>query len=217
VETLIVDLSGGAFEPGFTAEPSGSSEIEIVTSLGDTTDVIVVRGTPGNDTIRMGSTGMGLNSDSDGDVTFAPLPAQVEILGLGGTNTLSGAGGFGTGSVFPGKVILRAGDLGDLLQGGSGSDELYGGAGNDTLEGNNGSDLATGGGGNDVLRGGNDNDELIGGPGADQFLGSSGDDTMRADDDEADTNINGGPGTDTAYYDLGLDPVPTATENKIPA
>jgi len=217
VETLTLDLSGGTFAPGFTVESSGLSEIELVTSLGDTSDVVVVHGAPGNDTIRMGSTGMGLNSDSDGDVTFAPLPAQVEIFGLGGTNTLSGAGGFGTGSVFPGKVILRAGDLGDLLQGGSGNDELYGGLGNDTLEGNNGNDLANGGGGNDVLRGGNGNDELIGGPGADQFLASSGDDTMRADDDEADTNINGGPGTDTAYYDLGVDPVPTATENKIPA
>jgi Ca2+-binding RTX toxin-like protein len=61
------------------------------------------------------------------------------------------------------------------------------------------------------------NDELIGGSGADQFLGSSGNDIMRADDDAADVNINGGPGTDTAYYDLGIDPVPTATESKIPA
>ena len=68
-----------------------------------------------------------------------------------------------------------------------------------------------------MLKGGNDNDELIGGPGADQFLGGSGNDTMRADDDAADASINGGPGTDTAYYDLGVDPTPLATENKIPA
>ena len=216
VEALVFDMSGGAFAPGATVE-SGTSEIEITALLGDTTDVIVVHGTSGNDTIRMGSTGMGLNSDTDRDVTFTPVPAQVEIFGSGGTNTLSGAGGSGTGSVYTGKVILHAGDSGDVVSGGSGNDELYGGLGNDTLEGNNGNDLANGGGGNDVLRGGSGNDELIGGSGADQFLGSSGNDIMRADDDAADVNINGGPGTDTAYYDLGIDPVPTATESKIPA
>jgi hypothetical protein len=30
-------------------------------------------------------------------------------------------------------------------------------------------------------------------------------------------SINGGPGIDTAYYDAGADPVPVATENRIPA
>lgn len=216
VETLVLDMSGGAFAPGAAAE-SGTPEIEITTTLGDTTDAIVVYGTSGNDTIRMGSTGMNFNADTDKDVTFSPLPAQVEIFGGGGVNTLSGSGGSGTGSVFGGKVILHAGGSGDLLTGGSAADELYGGLGNDTLEGGNGNDTADGGGGNDVLKGGNDSDTLIGGTGADQFIGGSGNDTMRADDDAADTSINGGPGTDTAYYDLGLDPNPTATETKIPA
>ena len=40
---------------------------------------------------------------------------------------------------------------------------------------------------------------------------------MDADDDEADTNINGGSGADIAIYDLGIDPNPVATETLIPA
>jgi hypothetical protein len=218
IETLVVDLSGGAFAPGATAESTGTAEIEINTSLGDTTDVIVVHGGPGADTIRMGTNGMGLNSDSDRELMFAPIPAQVEVFGHGGANLLSGRGGFGTGSAYLGKAVLHAGDdPGNVLEGGSGNDELYGGASGDRLEGRDGNDYLEGAGGNDVLLGSAGNDTMIGGAGSDEFLGSTGNDTMRADDDLADVSINGGGGVDTAYYDLGIDPNPGATENKIPA
>lgn len=216
VETLTLDLAGGPFAPGFASEGTGTPEIEIAVALGDASDVIVVRGGPGPDAIRMGQNGLAVNGDTDVDVTFAPLPAQIEIIGGGGVNTLTGTGGFGAGSAFLGKVILRAGDSGDLLSGGSGNDELYGGAGNDTLEGNNGNDVLDGGAGDDILKGGSDDDVLIGGSGADQFIGSSGDDTFHAGDGERDASINGGPGVDTAYYDLGIDPAPLATENRVP-
>ena len=74
-----------------------------------------------------------------------------------------------------------------------------------------------GGGGNDSLAGSIGNDDMTGGAGADTLAGSDGDDILRAGDDEADTTISGGPGTgDIAYYDLGIDPSPTATETKIP-
>ena len=46
------------------------------------------------------------------------------------------------------------------------------------------------------------------------MTGSDGGDTFYAVDGTADTSISGGPGVDTAYYDLGIDPNPTATENK---
>jgi Ca2+-binding RTX toxin-like protein len=197
IETLVLDLSGGDFAPGATLESTGSSEIEITTTLGDATDVLVVQGGAAADTIRMGQTGMGLNADTDRDVTFAPLPAQVEIFGNGGVNTLSARGGSGTGSAFLGTAVIHAGDSGDLLQGGSGNDDLRGGLGNDRLEGSTGNDTMTGGGGSD------------------DFVAGDGDDTMYADDDLADVKIAGGPGVDTSYYDLGIDPTPTATENKI--
>lgn len=57
---------------------------------------------------------------------------------------------------------------------------------------------------------------MTGGTGADSFAGNDGNDLMRADDSHADPAIIGGPGTDTAHYDLGLDPTPAAVENKIP-
>ena len=52
---------------------------------------------------------------------------------------------------------------------------------------------------------------------ADSLIGSDGDDVLWADDDEADTNLNGGAGIDTAYFDLGIDPMPVAVEVEIPA
>jgi Ca2+-binding RTX toxin-like protein len=193
------------------------SEIEIAVLLGDATDLVVVFGTSGADTISVGTSGFAFTTDADADVTLTPLPAVVEILGLAGPNTLTGRGGSGAGSNFPGKLILRAGDSGDTLQGGAGNDEIYGGAGIDTLEGRDGNDIVNGSAGNDSVAGNNGNDELIGGSGLDALIGGDGDDLLRADDDEADTNLSGGPGIDTAYYDVGIDAAPTAVETKIPA
>jgi Ca2+-binding RTX toxin-like protein len=215
-ETLTIDQSGGAFAPGATPE-TGTSEIEISVLLGDATDVVIVKGTDAPDTISIGTSGIALNTDTDADITFSPAPSVVEVFGLAGANTLSALGNNGAGKPYAGKVILRAGDSGDTLQGGLASDELYGGAGNDSLEGRDGNDLADGAGGNDTVAGNTGNDELIGGAGADSLIGSDGDDVLRANDGEADTNINGGPGTDTAYYDAALDTaVVVAVENRFP-
>lgn len=216
VETLAVDMSGGAFEPGFSSESSGISEIEITTTLGDATDVVTVYGTTGADTIRIGQNGIGLNADSDRDLTFSALPAQLEVFGLGGANVLWAKGGSGTGSSYLGVATLHAGDAGDTVTGGSGADVLYGGSGNDTMDGSSGDDIIDGAGGNDSLNGGNGNDQLTGGSGADTFTGGNNNDILHADDDEADVSISGGGGSDTAYYDLGIDPNPVA-ETKIAA
>jgi len=176
-----------------------------------------VLGTTSADTISAGVNGVALNADGDVDVTFAVLPAVLELHGLAGANTLGGRGGFGTGAAFPGRLLLYAGPDGDTLRGGLGNDELYGGAAADTLEGREGNDVLVGGGGNDSLAGNAGDDTLTGGAGADTFLGSDGNDTFHAGDDEADTSLSGGPGVDTAYYDVGVDPNPLAVENKIPA
>jgi Ca2+-binding RTX toxin-like protein len=216
IETLTIDQSGGRFAPGATAE-TGVAEIEISVLLRDSADVLVVRGTSDPDTIAIGSNGIALNSDGDGDVTVSPLPATVEIVGLGGVNTLMGRGGLGAGSPFLGNLVLRAGDAGDTLQGGEGNDALHGGTGNDVLEGRGGNDLLLGGGGNDSLSGNAGDDELIGGAGADSLAGGDATDLLRADDDEADTNLNGGPGSDTVHYDAGVDPTPVAVETLVPA
>ena len=217
IERLTVDLSGGMFAPGATAEASGVSEIEVSITLGDTSDIVVVSGTDGPDTISLGTTGIAYTTDGDADVTLSPLPALVEVFGLGGPNTLSGRGGSGTGASYPGRLVLHAGDSGDTLTGGSGADELYGGASGDVIEGQGGNDILVGGPGNDALAGHDGDDQLLGGAGSDSLIGGDGTDTLRGDDDEPDSNLNGGPGVDTAYYDAGIDPLPVATENRIPA
>ena len=54
VESITIDLSGGPFAPGATAE-SGASEIEISLLLGDAADLVTVLGTAGPDTISAGT------------------------------------------------------------------------------------------------------------------------------------------------------------------
>jgi Ca2+-binding RTX toxin-like protein len=214
-ETVTIDQSAGAFAPGATAE-SGLAEIEIALNLGDASDGVVVIGTAGDDNIAVGQNGVGLNADGDVDVTFQQLPARMEVQGLAGADTLAGRGGQGAGGVFAGQLELVGGDGADTLRGGLAADELHGGAQNDLLEGREGNDVLLGDGGNDTLAGNDGNDELTGGAGADSFSGSDGADVFFATDGEADTQLNGGPGIDTAHYDAVLDPSPVAVENRIP-
>lgn len=214
-EALVIDQSTGTFAPGVEVE-SGASEIEIAVNLGDVSDQVVVIGTAGNDSIAVGQNGIGLNADGDVDASFSPLPSLIEIRGLGGLDTLSGRGGQGTGGVFGGQLVLDGGDGADTLRGGLGADELHGGAANDLLEGREGADVLFGGDGNDSLAGNDGNDELTGGAGADSFSGGAGNDVFFATDGEADTQLNGGPGSDTAHYDGAFDPSPVAVENRIP-
>jgi Ca2+-binding RTX toxin-like protein len=215
VERLTIDRSSGTFAPGATAE-ADTSEIEI-SIAGEATDEVVILGTAGNDTISAGAKGVALNLDADVDVTFSVLPSVIDLRGGGGVNTLKATGGNGAGAMFPGRVLLHAGDNGDTLNGGGASDELYGGAGADTLSGGGGNDLMSGGGGNDTLAGAQGNDDMTGGAGTVSLSGSFGNDVLHADDDAADTQIHGGGDVDTAYYDSGIDPNPIAVENKIPA
>ena len=215
VESVTLDQTGGAFAPGATGE-SNTPEIEIALNLGDAADEVVILGTSGDDAISAGQNGVSLNADGDVDVTFSQQPATLEIRGGGGTNAITGQGGQGAGGRFAGQLLLYAGDGGDTLNGGDGDDELYGGAGADVLQGRSGSDQLFGGGGNDTLAGNDGDDEFTGGAGADSFAGSSGDDVFHAVDGEADALLNGGPGTDTAFYDGALDPTPVAVENRIP-
>jgi Ca2+-binding RTX toxin-like protein len=217
VEHLTVDLSGGLFAPGATPEGTGSSEIELSLLLGDATDMLTVSGSGGADRIAIGANGISFTPDGDVDLTMSPLPAAVEILGLGGSDLVTGRGGSGAGASYPNAIVVDGGEGDDAIDGGAGGDTLSGGEGNDTLSGREGPDVMDGGAGNDSVAGNDGDDEVTGGPGADALLGGENDDVLRADDDEADTNLNGGPGTDTVYFDEGVDPQPVATEVAVPA
>ena len=52
--------------------------------------------------------------------------------------------------------------------------------------------------------------------GADSFIGGNGNDTFRAADGVADVSLSGGSGVDTAYFDVGIDPGPSAVEIQNP-
>lgn len=214
-EALVIDQTDGFLGPGFTSE-SNAPEIETTVSLGDAGDQVVVIGTPGSDSIAMGANGLSLNSDGDVDVTFAPLPAAVEIRGLGGASFLTGRGGWGAGLAYNGDVTLLGGDDADELNGGNGHDTIAGGAGADTINGNAGDDRLEGEAGDDRLSGGDGRDVLIGGPGSDQLIGGFGNDFMNAFDGEADAHLNAGPDIDITFYDPGLDPTPSASEGAVP-
>lgn len=214
-ETVTIDHSGGEFSPGATDEP-GLSEIEIAVNLGDAMDRVIIVGTAGDDDVAVGTSGVASNADGDVDVTFAPLPATLEVWGGAGRNTITGQGAQGAGGRFLGRLLLHAGDEGDTLIAGDSGDELYGGGGADVLEGRLGSDLLAGRSGNDSLSGGDGNDTLLGGAGSDAFIAGAGDDVLEAVDGEAESNLNGGPGVDTARYDSVIDPAPVAVENRLP-
>ena len=185
--------------------------------LGDASDEVVVRGSPGEEPLAVGSRGVSFNADSDVDITFSPLPASIELVAAGGMpHLLTARGGFGSGLVFPGPVTLRAGNLGDRLTGSNFGDLLVGGNGADLIHGSAGDDVINGGGGRDTLRGADGDDSLSGGPGPDIFSGSYGNDVLDAHDGVADLQVHGGPGVDSAAYDRGLDPAPVAVENRFP-
>ena len=216
VEHLTVDQAGGALAPGASAEASGTSEIELAINLGDTGDAIVVRGTTSPDALAIGTKGVSFNNDTDVDVTIAPLPSSIELVGGGGGDILTARGGFGSGQVFAGRVTLRAGDGGDSLTGSDFDDLIVGGAGVDVVSGYLGNDEIRGEGGNDQLNGNDGNDLLVGGAGADSLVGGTGNDTLQAADGQADTNLSGGAGTDTCFFDAGLDPGPVGVEIQNP-
>ncbi|HSK14954.1 MAG TPA: calcium-binding protein [Gaiellaceae bacterium] len=213
VERLLVDQSGGALAPGRSAEGTGLAEIELELDLGDAADEVTIRGADGAGVLVVGNKGVSFNADSDVDVTFAVLPGSIELIGgNGASNVITARGGYGAGQVFQGPVTLRAGDAGDTLTGSDFADLLVGGGGADTLSGYGGNDTILGGAGGDKLNGQDGDDTMTGGAGADTFNGAGGNDTLHADDGAADVSIHGGQGTDTAYYDAGIDPAPVAVE-----
>jgi Ca2+-binding RTX toxin-like protein len=214
-ERLVVDQSAGTLAPGATPE-GNAPEIELAVALGSAADELVFVGTEAGDTMAAGLNGVSLNSDGDVDVTFDTLPGSIGLSGGTGADFLTGRGGFGAGLAYTGVLVLDGGEGGDELNGGNGNDVILGGAGNDVVSGYAGDDAIDGGAGDDTLAGSDGNDTIVGGAGVDSLLGGFDADVLEADDDEADAQIHGGPGTDTAYVDAGVDPATIAVETVVP-
>jgi hypothetical protein len=121
--------------PGKTPESDGNSELEVLI-FEDTPTNLFVFGTAGPDTMRVASGGgVMLGPDSDVDVR-ARSATEVSLLGLGGSDFLSGRGGFPASIPGPATTTVdMSGQEGDdtLVDGPLARDDLNGGDGNDTL------------------------------------------------------------------------------------
>lgn len=174
-----VDLAGGPFEPGFTNEATGISEIELQYL---TPTFMDVRGTAGPDTLRFAARGINLNADDDSDVIGAFTALLVE--GRAGNDVISPQAGYIRAA--PRRI-------------------LFGQSGNDTLIATPDGSIIHGGNGRDKLIGGPGKDNLTGGRGKDVIRGRNGRDLLRAIDGTRD-RVNCGRGRDRAKVD-GIDRV----------
>ncbi len=176
-----VDLSGGPFAPGATAEAEGAPEIEIRVSVPEGS--VDVLGSDGDDTWHWGpggaNPGLNLNPRDRGD-------RDVDIT----------VGGDLAGPIFasPGDgddtiVEAPAGDTGGMV-------DADGGAGDDVLRAPlRATANLVGGPGDDTLAGGRESDDSI--------SGGPGDDTVAVRDGERDT-VKCGAGRDRVTAD-GID------------
>ena len=99
-ESVTIDLSGGAFEPGVVNEPGATDEIEFAVDLGaGAGDSLTITGSSTADLITMGRSGINLNDVDDIDLTTAGVKARV-LSGVGGDDVLSAGGGNATGSAL---------------------------------------------------------------------------------------------------------------------
>jgi Ca2+-binding RTX toxin-like protein len=225
-ETVILDLTNGAFEPGTGGgEGGGTAEIEFTITLGTGTDGLTVTGMSAagaaDDVIEVFDGALDLNGDNDDD----------DVLHDADTVTINGAAGDDTldASFTTAAVTLNGGDGFDTLYGGTATDVLSGGNDDDwlvgdgfngtteadTLNGDAGSDTAdfsgalsgvianltgnqsaTGGSGNDSLSG---IENLWGSAFADSLTGDNGDNWIGPGD--GDDFVDGRPGgSDTLDY-----------------
>ncbi len=129
-------------------------------------DVLILRGTSGDDKISVDDRNASLNGL---DVYFENID-QLTLEGLNGNDVLT------VNRPRANKVTLDGGSGNDRLTGSVGVDRLFGGPGNDVLFGGDGDDELYGGDGYDQLFGGGGADLLIGGAGFDLLIQDGGTD-----------------------------------------
>jgi hypothetical protein len=177
--SLDVKANGG-FQHGFTDERGSSDEVEISINLGGgDNDVVSIIGQGADDHFVAGrsSGGFGLlgrvnvnaneSTGLDADITLVIGVEYLTLYGNGGADTLSGAGGFGTGESYIAKMSINGVGGADILTGGAAADWLIGGDGPDVLKGGPGPDNLNSqdGAGGDQVFGGGGNDTCTVDPG----------------------------------------------------
>ena len=166
--TLVIDLSGGPFVPGFGDEPgTASDEVEWNVNLSAATRrTVVVQGSSGIDTIGYAGrtvppgTTINLAAEVSGSLgedqdVVAFGGEDMVFLGGGGNDVVTQAAIAGAIPMYfelvadggPGADDIVGGDQGDELAGGSGSDDLEGGGDPDHFYPQSGNDTMTDAGG----------------------------------------------------------------------
>jgi len=173
-DALVIDESGGMFEPGVMNPPDwdsllpagieGKNDVEFLLTDVETLSIL---GNAAADKITIGydqtaDSGGGivnLNDDDDADVWLGQTAVYpvISVDGRGGDDVISGKGSHGTGVAHgtgdpidsPG-LTLSGGAGNDHLQGGENDDWLAGGAGDDVIDGNGSDESPVDGGYCDV-------------------------------------------------------------------
>ena len=175
-DTVIIDFLNGTFLAGSTT--TANIIIDMVAGSG-TNDAFKLRGRNSATTGDVLTFGAGTGgvvavnfaADLNKDITVANADTFAVATG-NGIDTVTGAGGAGTGAAFTAALSINGGALVDTLTGGDGADTISGGAGNDII---------SGGLGADTLNGDADADTFNEGAvtnGADTFNGGTGTDTV---------------------------------------
>lgn len=201
-DTVILNLTNGAFAPGFSPE-AGVREIEFFLDGGPGEDILRVQGGGGNDRFDLGrmQNEVRMNWNNDGDADVFPVAFERYQLNGGKGNDWMNANGNGvTGAPMslPMEMMGEAGH--DTIRGGLSKDSLQGGEGNDSIQG---------GSGDDCLYGNNGNDTMDGGAGRDTLWGDAGDDRLNGGtsggvSDDACDELHGGTGKDVFSWDLAI-------------
>jgi hypothetical protein len=174
-----IELAGGPFAPGATAEADGSPEIEFTLSGADFAEVIGGRGADHFKFLRCdGHNGVNLNANEDNDLDVTVVeknPAFFVAFNGGGGADLLDAGRNPGPSMFAvggtGDDTLIAGGREAILLGEAGRDRIFGSPVGDLINPGRGADLVKARGGADALNLGPDHarDRIDCGPGRDGF------------------------------------------------
>lgn len=218
---LVLSYTAGSDTIQFS--PQG---LPIVLDLGggdDIASIISDQPSHGHATLLGGNGNDSLSSEGNGtNELFGGKGNDLLISSPGAQDTLSGGGGTDTADYSNRSAAVRVtldnqandGSVGEHDNVAADIERILGGAGNDYLQGGPFNEYLAGNEGDDTLWGGAGDDTLAGGGGKDHLFGQDGQDQLEARRGSKDF-LDGGDGSDSGSYDLGIDVVKNV-ENILP-